>query len=63
MIKKWFENHPNVKFFNWPTQSNDINPMKFVWEAFKDRLEYVDLPIRYNWYIYNAWEEMKDSPE
>lgn len=60
ITRSWLECHPEVKFLDWPT--DDINPMKGVWDLMRRRLEY-DFPLHDPFLIYNCWQDLKENPD
>ena len=39
IVKKWFEDHPNIQLVKWPGNSPDLNPIENMWIFMKNRLK------------------------
>jgi hypothetical protein len=39
-VVNWFQQHPDLRVMDWPSQSSDLNPMEDLWDSVQKIVEY-----------------------
>jgi DDE superfamily endonuclease len=64
VIRRWFQDQPQIDKIDWPPKAGDLNPIENIWGIMVNRLNSKLVSKKKLWdSVFNMWEELAMRPD